>query len=882
MEEREMPRFNRVITAALCSTICSAMLVPAAYAQTAQAEEDSGDEPIIVTATLRAMDVQDIPLAVTAVAPEALERQGINDIKNLAAISPSFNIQSSQTETQGTSIKIRGVGTTGNNTGLESSVGVFIDGVYQSRPGVALGDLVDLERLEILRGPQGTLFGRNTSAGALNVTTKRPSLSTTEGFVNASYGNYNFMNLQAGVSVPVVQDVAGLRVSGTWRKRDGYLKTPSGVESNDRDRYMLRGQLYIEPNADVSIRLLADYAKTDEQCCNAVIVRETGRAQYFAANGLASDGVDQSGMSALKNLSVNGGPYLNGSKQWGTSAELKWDLGGAKLTSVTAYRKFDSSSTTVGGFTSNNTYTVGNGAPTSRPGILPSGDHIKTFTQELRLQGTAFNDRLDWLVGGFYSSEKIRADQTMTLNADFQAAGSAGNFGIATTLTPTQGGTGPNPVFTATALGNALVPVNANGNYAENRFLQDAESWSVFTHNVISLTDKLSLTLGARYVNETKDGSFNQLAATAASSCQASANGILTGAFTGAGLPQTAQQGILGVNCFPFAVSTNLTAPTAVGGGLASRLLPLPRAWSDTFKDEEITYTAQVGYKANEDLLLYAGYSHGFKSGGFNLDPTAAILQNSAAILAGLATRTVVAPVYAEPDFKSEKVDQIEIGAKATLFGSIKANLALFDMKMSDFQVLEFTGVQFQTFNVHSARSTGAELELFGRLSDNISANVSATYANARYPKDCNTGVAASALASVNRLCGGTLTNAPKFAGVVGLTYEGQVSDSGWGLLVNGNINYSDRRRTSTIPLDTNNLPVPLDYQDAYFKINARIGLTTPNEQFTFELWGTNLNNEITRGITANTPLRGAAGDRSRIGFVEEPRMYGLTVRAKF
>jgi outer membrane receptor protein involved in Fe transport len=876
MEEREMRRFNRVITAALCSTICSAMLVPAAYAQTAQAEEDSGDEPIIVTATLRAMDVQDIPLAVTAVAPEALERQGVNDIKNLASISPSINIQSSQTETQGTSIKVRGVGTTGNNTGLESSVGVFIDGVYQSRPGVALGDLVDIERLEILRGPQGTLFGRNTSAGALNVSTKRPSLSTTEGFVNASYGNYNFMNMQAGVSVPVVQDVAGLRVSGTWRKRDGYLKSPTGAESNDRDRYMLRGQLYIEPNADVSIRLLADYAKTDEQCCNAVIVRESELAPAFTANGLASDGVDQSGLSALKNLSVNGGPYLNGSKQWGTSAELKWDLGAAKLTSVTAYRKFDSSSTTVGGFTSNNTYTVGNGAPTSRVGILPAGDHIKTFTQELRLQGTAFNDRLDWLVGGFYSSEKIRADQTMTLNADFQKASSAGNYGFSSAL-------GANPAFTLTAFGNAGVPVNADGNYAENRFNQDASSWSVFTHNVFSVTDKLSLTLGARYVNETKDGSFNQLAAMTgtASACQAAANALLLGAIPSA-VPAAVQQGNLLINCFPFAASTKLTAPAALGGGLASRLLPLPREWSDTFKDEEITYTAQVGYKANEDLLLYAGYSHGFKSGGFNLDPTSAILQNSSAILTGLRTNTVVAPVYAEPDFKSEKVNQIEVGVKATLFGSIKANLALFDMKMSDFQVLEFTGVQFLTFNVNSARSTGAELELFGRLSDSISANVSATYANSRYPKDCNVGVAAAALASINRLCGSSLTNAPKFAGVVGLTYEGQLSDSGWGLLVNGNINYSDRRRTSTIPLDSNNLPVPLDYQDAYFKMNARIGLTSPDERYTFELWGTNLSNEITRGITSSTTLRGLAGARSRIGFVEEPRMYGMTVRAKF
>ena len=868
-----MRRFNRVITAALCSTICSAMLVPAAYAQTAQAEEDSGDEPIIVTATLRAMDVQDIPLAVTAVAPEALERQGINDIKNLASISPSFNIQSSQTETQGTSIKIRGVGTTGNNTGLESSVGVFIDGVYQSRPGVALGDLVDLERLEILRGPQGTLFGRNTSAGALNVTTKRPNLSEVEGFANASYGNYNFMNLQAGVSVPITTDVAGLRLSGTWRKRDGYLKTPTGVESNDRDRYMLRAQLYVEPNADVSIRLLADYAKTDEQCCEAVIVRETELAPFSAFHGLANDGVDQSGMSALKNLSINGGPYLNGSKQWGTSAEIKWDLGAAKLTSVTAYRKFDSSSTTVGGFTANDTYTVGNGARTSRTGILPSGDHIKTFTQELRLQGTAFNDGLDWLIGGFYSSEKIRADQTMTLNADFQKTGSAFNFANAA---------GVNPLFALTALGNAGVPVNANGNYAENRFNQDASSWSVFTHNVLNFTDKLSLTVGARYVNETKDASFNQLAGTTASACQASANGVLTGAFTRAGLPASLQNGMIGLNCFPFATSVALTAPAAIGGGLASAKLPLPRIWSQEFKDDEVTYTAQLGYKANEDLLFYAGYSHGFKSGGFNLDPQSATLQNSGAILAGLATGTIVAPVYADPSFKSEKVNQIEVGVKATLFGGIKANLALFDMKMSDFQVLEFTGVQFLTFNVNSARSTGAELELFGKLSDHISASVSGTYANARYPGNCADGVAVAALPSTRRLCGQDLTNAPKFAGVVGMTYDGPLNDSGWNLLVNGNVNYSDSRTTRTIDTDTNGLPVPMARQENYFKINARIGLTTPDGRYTFELWGTNLNNEITRGITANTPLRGGAGTRSLIGFVEEPRMYGLTVRAKF
>ncbi len=863
-----MRRFNRVITAALCSTICSAMLVPAAYAQTAQAEDDSGNEPIIVTATLRAMDVQDIPLAVTAVSPESLEREGVSDIKSLSSVSPSFNIQSSQTETQGTSIKVRGVGTTGNNTGLESSVGVFIDGVYQSRPGVALGDLVDLERLEILRGPQGTLFGRNTSAGALNISTKRANLSEVEGFANASYGNYNFMNVQAGISVPVAQDVAAIRLSGTWRKRDGFLKSSTGAESNNRDRYMLRGQLYMEPNADISIRLLADYSKVDENCCDAVIVRETELAPFSAFHGLANDGVDQSGRSALQNLSTNAESFVNGAEQWGVSGELKWDLGAAKLTYIGSFRDFKSNTTQEADFVSLAIFTTGAGGQNSRAGILPTGNQIKTMTHELRLQGAAFNDSVDWLIGGFYSTEDIVEDQSMTFGTDYQRANSAFNFANAL---------GVNPLFTLTALGNGGVPVNSAGSYAENRFSQDATSFSVFTHNVINFTEKLSLTLGARYVDEEKTASFDQLNGSNGA-CQASVNGVLSGAFTQAQLPGAVQSGIVGLNCFPFAAPVTLTAPAGLGGGLASRFLPLPREWANTFKDNEITYTAQVGYKANPDLLIYAGYSHGFKSGGFNLDPTAGNLTNSAAVLAGGGR---VGPFFADPRFESEKVDQIELGVKAT-FGPIKANLALFDMKMSDFQVLEFTGVQFLTFNVNSARSTGAELELFGDFGNYMNANLAMTYANARYPSDCADGVSASALASVVRLCGQDLTNAPKLTGVMGLTYDGPLNGSGWGLLLNGSVNYSDSRTTRTIDLDTNNTLIPLARQNSYFKMNARIGLTTPDERYTFELWGTNLTNEITRGITANTPLRGGAGTRSLIGFVEEPRMYGLTVRAKF
>ncbi|MFN3817452.1 TonB-dependent receptor [Blastomonas sp.] len=825
-----------------------------AQAQDAQDREAPEREVIIVTATLRAADVQDIPIAVTAVSPEQLDRQNVQDIKALTSISPSFNVQSSQTESQGTSIRIRGVGTTGNNTGLESSVGVFIDGVYQSRPGIALGDLLDLERLEILRGPQGTLFGRNTSAGALNLTTNRPNLTKVEAFGNFTYGNFDFFNVQAGVSVPLISDQLGLRLSGAYRKRDGYLKSVGvpGAESGNRDRYVIRGQLLWEPSPDISIRLIGDYAKANENCCDAVIVRETELQPFFAFHGLANDGVAAFGQSALENRQTNSQQFLNNTEQYGFSGELKWDLGPAQMTYIGSFRHFEAESAQESDFTSLNIFSTGRGS-TSAPGFPRTGGPIETMTHELRFQGSAFNDALDFLVGVYYSDEKIDEVQSMTLGTDYQRAVSAGNFGNVA---------GVNPLFALTALGNGGVPVNAAGNFAVNRFQQNAESFSIFTHNVINITDNFSLTLGARYVDEKKRGSFDQLAANSPA-CQAITNGVITGA-----IPAALQAGALGLTCFPFATSVGLTVPGTGGTVLASSIpgLPLPREFNEVFKDDELTYTAQLAYNSNNGFLAYAGFSRGFKSGGFNLDPAAAANGN-------------------DPRFNSEKVDAYEAGIKTEFAnGRIRANLALFHMDMTDFQVLEFTGVQFQTFNVASAKSTGAELEMFGQFDSGISVNLAVTYANARYPDNCAVGVVGNAatLATVRSLCGAELTNAPKLTGVAGITYDNQITDSGWKMLANFNINYSDDRRTSTSPLDTNGLPIPLDIQQSYFKMNARLGFTTPDDRFTFELWGTNLNDEITRGITANTPLRGTAGTRSRIGFVEEPRMYGITLRAKY
>lgn len=213
-------------------------------------------------------------------------------------------------------------------------------------------------------------------------------------------------------------------------------------------------------------------------------------------------------------------------------------------------------------------------------------------------------------------------------------------------------------------------------------------------------------------------------------------------------------------------------------------------------------------------------------------------------------------------------------------FGRVNVNLAAFHMNLKDFQVLEFTGVQFVTFNVDKAKSTGAELEIFGRIVPHLTGNFAVTYADSRYPDDCVSAAfkAANPTLTPTLLCGAPLTNAPEWSGVAGLTYDGPLSDGGPNLLVNVNAQYSDKRRTSTAPKNAAGVPLILDYQPSYVKLNARIGLSTANNQIGVEFWATNLTNEHTRSITYNTPLRPA----DRGSFFDEPRMYGVTVRASF
>jgi len=844
-------RSNFILFAGASALALSAA-TPVAMAQ------DQDDNPrtlstVTVTATQRTESIQDIPIAVTALDPEILERAGVSDVTGLDSVAPSFNMNSSDTTSGGTTLRIRGVGTTGNNIGLESSVGVFLDGVYLSRPGVALGDLLDLEQIEVLRGPQGTLFGRNTSAGALNIKTKKPNLEEFEGFANLTIGNYDLANFQAGLNIPIVKDKFGIRLSGALHKRDGFVEGLNGNTSHNRDRVSLRGQAYWDFGSGGTLRAIADWSEAEEDCCHAVWFTDTAFAAIFGPAGFdAAGGAPNVGPDALDDLRSNDANFFNPFEQTGLSVEYNNETPLGDLTYIGSYRDYSSQSFRNTDYTALRIFTVGaspearglggqNFNPDNNPG------DIKTITHELRLQNTAFNDRLDWLIGAYYSDETIDASGSLTLLDQYQSAVSAGLLGSTT------------DILTAFAGG-----VDATGDFADNAFRQDGESFSLFTHNILSITDKLDLTVGVRYVEETKDGSFTQL--------DGQFNACLGTFGNIANVPAALSGASVALNCFIFAAPVYDPAnPTPLFGAIAATpaaglLGLLPQEFDDTFEDEEVVYTIKGSYKLTDDINVYGGFTHGFKSGGFNLDASAG---------AG----------GADPRFDSELIDVWEFGVKADLFnGRARANLAVFQQDLEDFQVLEFTGIQFQTFNVGKAEAKGFELETEAALTEHILGNLSVTYSDAKYPDDCDNLSPGTPGFNPNaaNLCGNSLTNAPEVVVTGGATYENTFNNLNF--FANANFRYEDDRRTSTQPSELlmPDVLLPGDIQDANTKVNLRIGLSSENERWAIELWGRNITDEQTKNVTFNIPLRGGSGNRARGQFTQDPATYGVTLRTKF
>ncbi|NWH09642.1 MAG: TonB-dependent receptor [Alphaproteobacteria bacterium] len=823
------------------------LLVTLAPAQSASIVTPADEaEQITVTATRRARALQDVPVAVTPLNEEQLRNAGVRDYKDLTALVPSLQVPVSE-NTSSVTARIRGIGTQGSNPGLESAVGVFVDGVYRSRNGVALTDLGELERVEVLRGPQGTLFGRNTSAGLINIITRAPEFEFAAD-AELDYGSYNETEFSGAITGPLLGDKAAGRLFAGYRRRDGWMDINPGTtderEGNNKDYWTARGQLLLAPRDDLSIRFIADYTDRDEECCYAATVllglpgRAGGDTPQAVLNALTG-GKGKATSPTLDSLDT----YADGRfdqlvEDQGISGELNWELNGLTLTAITAFREWDFAFGQDADFTGADLF--------YDPSDGSQGQGFESLTQEVRLAGKT--EMIDWLIGAFYLHENAYRNDNYTVGEDHESFLSLYRVGSSETAL--------RDAYVANFGLTVETPVHDVGGGYTDYYDQSTESFALFTHNVFALADDLDLTLGMRWTTESKEfeADYNTRGASGCAQLES----------------------LYGYDPIPN-VSASLRSLASLGC-LPSHRRALDGLDHRQSRDEsEWSGITTLHYEIDPALNLYATYSRGYKAGGFNLDR--AYSDKDGSIVSGtVGSQTIRGP---DTSFAPETVDAYELGAKATLMeGALRLNAALFYEDFENYQLNTYTGVSFIVTSVPGVTSKGVELEAIWRTPlDGLSLTAGTLYNEAVYDEDMPEFVAANP--GLFLLPGKQLTSAPRWTATGSATYRFGLTAELDGLL------YADTRFVSA-HVTGSNLD-PRKRQDAYALLNLRLGVSTKDESVSFELFGRNLTDEHYIQVAFDSPLQGSAptpaspsGTSTIDAFVGEPLTIGAGLRLRF
>ena len=878
-----LPR-HKALSLAVFTALCASSH---AYAQQAAAPAGE-DEPttlgtMTVTAQKREEVLQDVPITVAVISEELLQDTGVRDIKDLQVLVPGLTVTSTQNEAI-TTARIRGIGTVGDNVGLESSVGVVIDGVYRPRNSVGFGDLGQLERIEVLKGPQGTVFGKNTSAGVINVVTRRPSYTqSAEGEVTV--GNYGAIGVSGSYN-DSLSDNSAFSIYAAKRKRDGWMDVRTGngprQETDDYDQnfHTVRAKLLLEPTENLEILLSGDFTSRDENCCTAVQTTVGGTAAIL--NALAGGrAVAAPGDDPFDRVAYSNRPTTQDIVDKGLSAEINWDtpwFGGATLTSITASRQWEAINGLDYDFSTADLLYRNADQDESFTGF-------DTFSQELRLTGSS--ERIDWMVGAFYSDEELTRNETYRIGPHYEPYVSTlisnlvlGAIGqqLAPAFPPNTtvvNMTNPH-LFLSEATGVGFGR-NFTGLGTLDRYKQNAKSLALFTNNTWHATDALDLTLGLRYTREKKglDSSYsnpngslgcgsmlvNQAAVGAAVANRIPVFGLLP-ADTRASILASAVPQIIGYSCLPWA--------NALHNG---------RNTFQEMDDKEWSGTVKAAYRWNENVMTYASYARGYKGGGFNLDRV-----QSADGLS--SSGQGIRPVN-DTSFGGEFVDSFELGTKTTWAdGTLLLNATLFHQEYEDFQLNSFLGTSFVVRSIPEVTSSGLDAEILWqpRAVQGLMLQGGLMYAKTEFGDDIPGGdfverSPLSASGALYKLPGATMPFAPEWSGSLSATYEWDFGADRIGRFNIGGKYMGDYNTGSDLDVEK--------HQSAYTIFNARLGFGRSDGRWMLELWGTNLTDEDYVQVGFDGPLQGLFPDPNNPlntfnAFLGAPRMYGMTLRVRY
>ena len=758
----------------------------------ALAADESGAalEEIVVTSRRVAERLQDTPIAVSAFKSEDIEKLTLRNIGDAAAFTPNFISNPGPTGGNDGFFFIRGVGQTDLNPATDPGVGTYIDGVYLGRVMGASMDSSDVARIEILRGPQGTLFGRNSIGGAVNITTRDPGNEFAAN-VTAGLGSRNMRNLRASIDAPLSNTV-GMIVSGAYRDQDGWGRRADGKIFDTNKSTSARVKFRWTPSETFALSLAGDASNLGGTSQHTILTRFNG--SVFSPLGVplpaqlgsyvlpADPYKNQSSINPDKDYTVRGGALI-----------LDWKLGWANVKSISSYRTLKQFITTDYDSTPFSFYEGG------------FSTDQKQFSQELQLTGAT--GRFKWLVGAFYYDETDDHINIVSLG---------GNNGC----NPLPFGPPPACNF---AGGQQYATAGVDRKLTNNQaFTLDIKANALFAHASISLTDTLSASVGVRWTDEKKTQDYDFF-------IDNRANVFNLAGFPPALIPTFSRRN-------PFLPPTTPTRYT--------------KSWS------EVTPKLGIEWKPSAELLYYASFSRGFKSGGFNGRPNPVDPDGAGPLPAGFQ------PVV---PYDPEKIDAIELGAKTQFADNrVRLNAALFQSKYQGIQLLGLGASGFfETINAAESQIRGAEMELTARPVPAFELQLGLGHTKNEYKK-LNRG---SVLSGVN--FGMQLPLTPKWNGSVGGEYTWQLPQGRLSLR-------SDYSFRSELFFEASNSSG--NRQGGYGLYNARATYVSADSRWSLAAYGLNLSNRVY--YTNAQDVVGVLG--VSFASVSAPREYGLEAHYRF